>query len=150
MNFLKIKIRTKHFPFNLCSEQFRRVFSKIEKDGEFHQCCSLSWNGNSPVPGRKRCEFYWSKQLTICPLVSKVAVELNMSYWQLDSLIFTFQFVVFLICLLLVLGWRVIMGAVNRTNEYVENLFLDPCIEKYPSKDFIVIPSFIEQIRSQS
>jgi len=42
------------------------------------------------------------------------------------------------------------MGAVNRTNEYVENLFLDPCIEKYPSKDFIVIPSFIEQIRSQS
>lgn len=86
----------------------------------------------------------------IYPLVSKVAVKLNVSYWQLDSLIFLFQLVVFLMRLSLVLGGRVIMGAVYRANEYVENPFFDPCIEKCPSKDFIVIPSFIDQIHSQS
>lgn len=74
----------------------------------------------------------------IYPLVSKVAVKLNVSYWQLDSLIFLFQLVVFLMRLSLVLGGRVIMGAVYRANEYVENPFFDPCIEKCPSKTLLL------------
>lgn len=137
--------------FNLCSEQFRRVFSEIKKDGEFHQCCGLSWNGNSCVLGRKRCEFsHWSKQLTYLSPGVKSGSQITC---ELLTIRFTYLFISVggvLDTSIAGLGRKSHHGAVYRTNEYMENPFLDPCIEKCPSKDFIVIPSFIEQIHSQS
>lgn len=120
------------------------VFSETKKGGEFPQHCGLSWNGSCPVLGRRRREF--SRET----LLSKVAVKLNVSCCPLDSHSFLLQLVGSLVHLLLVLGGRVISGAGYRTKEFVENPFLDPCIEESPSKDVIAMPAVMEHIWSQS